>query len=320
VRTLNSNTPSNLEDNNVFTFGADILFPISVRQNFSLQPKYDQYYYEKQRNNNRQYAVTANWNYQMFRLTNVGLNLGAREVNYIEKGLFGQSNSDITFTNVAVVFSGQRLRSRFTLNLGMTKADEKNASTDTGFSGSFDWLFELSSRSEFQTLFSTDLTDTSSAGGSDFNELDNSGEDVQVAADVVRNNIVNFIYSRKDALLATRLSARYNELNYRNAPLDRVIRDFNAVFSYPVTPLLSSSIYLNHNRTKQVDTSRLDKRYTVGGNLSYNFTRKLHGTLDLEYRRNNSPAADQDYNETSIFASMVYGFGRVQRPSQTGGF
>ena len=38
VNTLNSNTPDNLQDSNAFTFGANIRFTISARQNFSLTP------------------------------------------------------------------------------------------------------------------------------------------------------------------------------------------------------------------------------------------------------------------------------------------
>ncbi len=38
VNTLNSNTPDNLQDTNVFTFGANIRTPISARQSFSLDP------------------------------------------------------------------------------------------------------------------------------------------------------------------------------------------------------------------------------------------------------------------------------------------
>jgi hypothetical protein len=320
VNSLNSNTPGNLEDSNVFTLGTDIRVPITERHNFSLVPKYDQYYYEKQSTNNRQYSVTANWNYLMSRLNNVGLNLGARKVNYMDKERFGLPIRDITFTNAAIVFNGQRPRSTFVLNLGATRADQKNGSTNTGFSGFLDWQFELTSHSNFQTLLSTDLTDTSSAGAAGGGGFNNSGNDVQVATDVVRTDVANLVYSRKDALLDTRISARYSKLNYENTPLDRTIKDFGAILSYPVTPLLTSSVYLHYNRTKQIDTSRLDKRYTAGGDMRYQFSRKLHGLFNLEYREKDSPASGQDYNSYSAFVSLVYGFGEVQQPSQTGGF
>ena len=144
VVALNSNTPDNLQDNNIFTFGANIRFPISARQNFSLVPMFNQYYYEILSTDNKQYSLAANWNYQMFRLTNVGFNLSARKINYTETDLLGQSIEDTTFTNMAVIFSGQRLRSVFTANLGATNVKRDNGDETTGFSGYLNWLADLS--------------------------------------------------------------------------------------------------------------------------------------------------------------------------------
>ena len=91
-------------------------------------------------------------------------------------------------------------------------------------------------------------------------------------------------------------------------------------FSHPVTQLLSSGAYVNYNRTKQLNTNRLDKRFTVGGNLRYNFSRKLHGLFDLKYRRKESTFAPENFDEYSAFVSLVYGFGDVRRPTRIGGF
>ena len=317
----NSNTPDNLEDSNIFTFGANIKFPVSARQNFSLIPMFSQYYYEVLPTDNKQYSLAANWNYQMFRLTSVGLNLSARKINYTEKNLLGQSIEDTTFTTLAFIFNGQRLRSSFSGSLGATNVERDNGDATTDFSGFLNWLTDLSSRSKFETLVSTDLTDTSSvalrAAG---DPAIGSGNDVQITADVIRNNIINLAYLREDASLSTRISARYHKMEYSDNPLDRIIRDFGLQFSYPVTQLLSSGAYVNYNRTKQLDTDRLDKRFTVGGELRYNFSRKLHGLFDLKYRKKESTFVTENYDEYSAFVSLVYGFGDVQRPTRTGGF
>ena len=314
VVALNSNTPDNLQNDNAFTFGANIRFPISRRQSFSLIPMFSQYYYEVLPTDNKQYSLAANWNYQMFRLTNVGFNLSARKINYTETDIFGRSPEDTTFTNMAVIFNGQRLRSSFTANLGATNVKRDNGQETTGFAGFLNWLANLSSRSNFETLVSSDLTDTSSVTAS------GSGNDVQITADVIRNSIINLAYLREDASLRTRISARYNKVKYSDSPLDRIIRDFDMVFSYPVTQLLSSGAYVNYNRTKQLDTDRLDKRFIVGGNLRYNFSRKLHGLFDLAYRKRESTFAPENYDEFSVFVSLVYGFGDVLRPTRAGGF
>jgi len=146
------------------------------------------------------------------------------------------------------------------------------------------------------------------------------GSGVQITADVVRNSMINLAYIRDDASLNTRVSARYNKLKYSENPLNRIIRDFRLQFSYPVTQLLSSGAYLNYNRTKQLDTNRLDQQVIVGANLRYRFSRKLHGLFDLKYRTRESTTDSQNFDEFTVFVSMVYGFGDVRRPTRIGGF
>ena len=107
---------------------------------------------------------------------------------------------------------------------------------------------------------------------------------------------------------------------YSENPLDRVICDFGVRLNYPVTQLLSSGVYTTYNRTEQLDTDRLDEYLTVGGNLNYRFTRKWRGLFDIKYRTKESTSFSQNYEEASVFVSLVYGFGGVQRPSRAGGY
>lgn len=322
INSLNSNTPENLQNSNAFTFGANIRFPISRRQSFSLVPTFHQYYYESSPTNNKQYALVANWNYQMFRLTNVGFNFSARKINYTEDNLLGLSIEDTTFTNMAIIFNGQRLRSIFTVNLGATNVKRENGQEATGFSGYFDWLADLSSRSKFQTLASTALTDTSSRAALTITDepADSSSKGIQITSDVIRSSMIYLAYMRQDATLGTRISTRYEKVKYSDNPLDRIVRDFRLRFSYPVTQLLSSDAYAYYYRTKQLETERLDKTFIVGGNLRYDFSRKLGGLLDLRYRKKESTFSPENYDEYSVFVSLVYGFGSVSRPTSAGGF
>jgi len=317
----NSNTPDNLEDSNVFTVGADINFPISSRQSFNLSPIFNQYYYEVLFTDNKQYSLSGNWNYQLSRLTNVGLNFSVRKINYTEKNFSGQSIEGVTFTNMAIAFSGQRLRSVFTGNLGATNVRRDNAQETTGFAGLLNWLTDLSSRSKFEILISTDITDTSSVAA---NVADSpaggSGNNVQITADVVRNSGINLTYSREDSALDTRISARYHKLKYSESPFDSIVRGLDLQTAYPVTQLLSNGVYINYYRDRRLDTERLDKRFIVGTNLRYDFSRKLQGLFDLKYRKKESTYAPENYDEFSVFVSLVYGFGEVSRPTRVAGF
>lgn len=314
VNTLNSNTPDNLQDSNIFTFGANIRSPISARQSFSLTPMFSQYYYEVQLTDNKQYSLAANWNYQMFRTSNVGLSFSTRNIDYFEQDI-----ADTRFTNLGIVLSGIRKRSSYAINLGSTNVRRDTGEETTGFSGYLNWFADMSSRSKFTTNFSTGLTDTSSASAASAG-IPGNGDDVQITTDVIRNSVANLVYSRKDGRLSSQISMRYNKITYSDNPLDREVRAFGLNVNRPITGLLSGGAYANYNRTKQLETNRLDKRFTVGGDLRYNFSRKIHGLFDLRYRKKESTLVSENYDEFSAFVSLVYGFGNVQRPASAGGF
>lgn len=314
VISINSNTPDNLQDSNVFTLGANIRFLISGRQSLSLVPTFNQYYFEKLLTDNKQYSLVANWSYQMFRLVNVGLSLSERSINYTETNFLGQSIEDVTFTTLSFTFNGQRLRSSFSGSLGSTKVERDNRDATSGLTGFLSWLIELSSRSTFDMRLSTDMTDTSSLALG----VADGGGDVQITTDVVRNSAVNLAYIRDGSSIKTNISARYHSLTYSENPLDRTVYFFGVNLGYPVTQLLSSGVYANYSRSEQLNTARLDKNYTVGSKLNYRFSRKLQGLFDLKYRTKESTTFSQNYDEVSVFASLVYGFGNVQRPTRTG--
>lgn len=312
VIALGADTPRNREDRNVFNLAATITPNVGNRHHLSIVPSFSQYYYEKQRTDNKQYSLTTDWLYQATRLTDVGLRFGTRKINYTETSLLGHSIEDVSFSNASIVFNGVRMRSTFGARLGTTYVKRDNGQKTAGFTGHLNWLGDISSRSKFSALISTDLTDTSTIGvriPGDFDAI--SGDDVQITTDVVRNSLINLAYFRKDASLDTRLSVRYHKVAYSDNPLDRIIRDFGVLLAYPVTQRLTSSVHANYNRSKQLDTGQLDKTYIVGGNLNYNFSRKLRGLLSLIYQTKDSAFAPRNYDEFSVFISLNYGFGGI---------
>ena len=310
---LDLNTPDNLQDTNVFTFGADMIFPISARQNVRVIPMFSQYYYEFYDTDNKQYAISADWKYKMYPLTKVGLDLGIRRVDYTED----EAIADRIFTNAAIVIDGRRARSEYTIRLGATNVNSDNVNgvylDETNFSGSLNFTTAVSSRSTFKALVSTDLTDTSSAIG--------NPNDVQLSFDVVRNKVINLAYSRVDAALHSNIWAEYRNLTYSSGSDDRIVRSAGATIDYPLTQLLSSGVYIYFNNTTQPTSLQYDDtRYTFGGNLKYRFTPKLHSTIDLKYRTRDSTDPAQNYDELSVFANLVYGFGGVSRLTRAGDY
>jgi len=313
ILSLNSNAPTNVQDTNAFNFGATIWQPVSRRQSFTISPLFSQYYYEALVTDNQQYSLAVNWNYQAQRLLNFGLNVSSRAIEYSQ-----QTIARTTFTNFALVISGNRKRSRYLLNIGSTNVKRDNGQETSGFSGNVDWSLDLSSRSKFKAILSTDLTDSSSVA---FSPSDPSnGNDVQVSADVIRNTVTNASYIRQDDTFNSRLWFRYNKISYSDNPLDREIRSFGLRTGYPLSRKLSSNYYLTYRRTKELQTQRFDEDTTLGGNLRYKLSRKWRGLFDLKYRQKQSTLATQNYNEFTVFATLVYGFGDVYRPTRAGGY
>ena len=152
------------------------------------------------------------------------------------------------------------------------------------------------------------------------NPANGNPSDVQITTDVIRNSIFNLAYLRNDASLHSRLWFEFRKLEYSDSPSDRVIRTYGISVDYPFTQLLSSGAYINYNRTKRLDIARLDQYYIVGGNLKYNFARNLYSSFDIKYRTKESTLPSENYDEFAVFASLVYGFGDVQRPSRVGGY
>ena len=316
INSADPNTPDNIQDSNIFNFGANIIYPISARQSFTLRPEYRNFYYEVQVTDNQQVALQASWIYQVNNVTSAGLNASLRTIDYDEPLI-----DDVTFGSLFFTVSGIRARSDYKTNLGVTFVSRANGQSTQEFAGNLDWWVNLTSRSRVRAFIATDLTDTSTSG---LNATIDPGlgdpNDIQVTTDVIRNQVMTLGYSRTDGTLESSLTGTYRNLNYSESPNDREIGSLNAVFNYPVTGLLTSGFYARYSDTDFTDTNRNDQRYTVGGNLRYQLSRKLHSLLDLKYRKKESTLATENFDELSVFASLTYGFGEPRRPTRTGGF
>lgn len=308
IRTINTSTPNNLQNTNDFTLGARINGSIANRQSISIVPIVSQYYFEKQLTNSNQYSLALNWNYQLHRLRSIGLSLSTRKIDYTEQVI-----DDTNFTNLSVIFNATTQSSSYRVNIGSTNVSRENGGSTRGFSGGIGWLTELSSRSKLNAQVSTELTDTASTS---FNAI--GGENVQVTTDVIRSSGFNVTYSREDMLLRTQVLASYQKVKYSESPLDRVINSLVANVTYPATQRLSVGSYLRYVQTEELEIHRIDNRYSLGGNLSYNLTREMSGYFNINYRKNDSTSATQSFDEMSVYFGLSYGFGGVPRSS--GGF
>jgi hypothetical protein len=316
INTTDPNTPDNIQDSNIFTFGANMRYPISARQTFTLRPEYRNFYYEVQRTDNQQYSLVASWDYLLSPITTVGVNGSVRAVDYTEPAI-----DDVIFSSVFFAVTSQRARSSFNTNLGATGVERDNGQSTEEFAGNLNWLLNLTDRSRFRTFMSTDLTD-SSAGALNATVDPGTGDpnDIQISTDVIRSQVISLGYSREDGTLKSNLTGMLRQLNYSESPNDRRIRSLKAALNYPVTALLSSGFYARYSHTEYIDTLRTDNNYTIGGGVRYQLSRKLNSSFDLKYRNRDSTLETRSYDEWSAYVSLVYGFGQPMRPTRSGGF
>jgi hypothetical protein len=315
INSADPNTPDNIQDVNFFNFGANMVYPFLARQTFTLRPEYQNSYLE-QATDSQQISLFASWNYQVNSVTYIGLNASIRTIDYDNPFI-----ADVTFSSIFFAASGSRARSEYTANLGTTYVNRSNGQGTEEFAGNLDWMVNLTSRSRVRAFISTDLTDTRNAVvRATVDPGLGDSVDIQVTTDVIRNQVMTLGYHRQDGTLKSGLTGALRQLNYSETPNDRKIISLNAAFNYPVTALLISGLYARYNNTDYIDAGRTDNNYTVGGNVKYQLSRNLNSSLDLKYRNKDSTVAAQNFDEWSVYFSLVYGFGQPLRPTRSGGF
>ena len=316
INTTEPNTPDNIQDTNALTLGANIIFPISARQTFTLLPEYRNFYYEIQLTDNQQYSLLASWSYELSNLTSVGWNASVRTVDYKEPLI-----DDVSFTSIFFSFSSLRARSDVRGNIGSTYVNRSNGQSTAEFAGDLNWLVNLSSRSRVRTFIATDLTDSST--GELMATVDPEVGDpnnIQITTDVIRNQVISLGYHRLDGVLESGLTAEFRQLNYSESPNDRRVFSVNALVNYPLTALLRSELYANYSNSDYIDIDRVDDDSSAGGRLRYQLSRSFHSVVDLRYRNRDSTLESNNFSEWSVYASLTYGFGEPLRPSRSGGF
>ena len=325
VDSVDGVTPDNIQNTNVFTFGPAIILPISARQRITVTPEFRDFYYEDFGDDNQQYALSANWLYRLYRTMGIGLDGGVTRVDYKSGGEAQESGGeaqDYTRTNVHVGVSGSRARSTYSVNLGRTRIDREESSSEGGFTGDLDLSYRLTGHSSARAYLASEITDTSNILLNSETNPENGGfSNVQTSNDVLRDSIMRLTYSYEGATINSHFYGELRDLDYKESQDDRDIREVGADLSYSVTQLLTTGILGTYTRVKRTDIGSRDTRYSITGRLGYNLSRKLKANFDVRYQDQSSNSdLVSEYSEFSTFVSLVYGFARVSRPESRSRF
>jgi hypothetical protein len=289
---------------------------LSGRHRLTVRPSYRNFYYEESDTDNQQYALQTTWIYRMYRTLNVGLGGGVTRVEYDDE----RRNPNYTSSNIHLELSGRRVRSEYNINLGATHIDREKTDNVEGFTGNLTWRVDLTGRSGVTAYVGSALRDTSvGLLNSEVRPEEGDFSNEQISGDVLRDSTIRVTYARKGATLNTDIWGELRELDYKESDQDRDIQSVGVDLDHRVSALVTSGIYANYSRVKETDVDRTDKRYRVGGRLSYRLARKLRTVLDIGYRKKDSTLETAEYTELSGLVSLVYGFGEVPRPSRGGG-
>ncbi len=312
VNSIDADTPRNSQDTNVFTTGPSFTFPISGRQTLLINPEYRNFYYEESDTDNQVYALNAVWSYQLYPETSLSLNGTVSKTVYDDE----DRNPNFTINRIHVGMSGSRGRSEYTLNLGATRIKRDVFGDNNGFTGSLNWMTQLTGFSKVNLYLASELRSSSSGL---LNSINNPSQgdfsNEQISGDVVQNDILRVEYSRDSATLATSLWVEWRNQDYKESPDDRKVREIGVSLKYVVTPLIIAKAYGEYNGTRNTVTDRDDDRYSVGGGITYNLSRKLKGLVDVRYRNKDSNIRTVEYSETSVLFSLVYGFSTIAHTS-----
>ncbi|MFW2438946.1 MAG: outer membrane beta-barrel protein [Arenicellales bacterium] len=305
INSIGKDVPDNIQNTNVFSIAPDIAFPYSNGHRFQISPFFRDFYYEDTDTDNQQYGLNANWSYPMYPTMRLGINGGITDVNYEQSG----SDRDYTRSQLRAFVSGSRPHSEYTLDLGTSRISRDSGNDQSGFGGSLSYLYTITGHSSVRARVATDLTDSSQTFfDSNVNPDDGNSNNVQTSNETFRNNVFTLMYNREGDTFNTQIWGELRDLDYDKSPSDREVQELGADLGYNVNAYLATSLFGSYIRYKETDIGRTDKRYVLGGRVSYSFARNLSANASLQYRKRDSTEAAFEYDEFSALLGVVYGF------------
>jgi len=305
INSLIPETPDNIRDTNVLTFGPLFNYQITGRQRLSLKPEYREYRYDAYDIDNKQGALDVSWNYQPAERANIGFRGELNKIEYENSALINNE-----FRSIYLTLSKASAVYNFSVDAGTTRVDREGMNSVYGASGNIKWLYNITSDTFFRIYVASNLTDTNnSLLNSSINPDDGNFSNEQASSDYMRKRNFTLVYQTMNSGLRSRFWAEIRRQDFGVALMDQNIDEFGVEFNYPIANLMTAGINMRHGEVESLNIDRMDDQSRVGGNINYHFSRRLRGVLEFKKYKNDSTIDTADFTEKTIFLSFVYGYG-----------
>ncbi len=308
------NIPSNLTDTNSFATGPTFTYLITQRQLLTLSAQYANYHFDKLNSDSEQYTATVGWSYDLSKQTQFGLNTSASKFIFDD----ANRNPDFTSSNIVAFIAGQRAHTRYNARVGYDSFNRDRFSDQKGFHFSTNLGIDLTSISSLDAIISTKLQDSNSGSlTAQANPSSGNINNQQLSSDVSRNSIFRLTYSLAGTTLTSGVWTELRRLDYKEALLDRDVKEIGARFRYNASSLVSTGLVIAYNETDLSDTNSNFKDLSLDADISYNLSRNLSIRLGVFANNRSSNTSTNEFDEFGGLASLVYGKGNITSARRT---
>lgn len=225
-----------------------------------------------------------------------------------EKTIFDENDlvDNYARQDYSIVYSTQSTNTEFEIALGGTNI-QSSAADDSGYFATADWVWNFTPNFRFGISAGSRLTD---AGQELIDSVSSSEQDdvqiEQVSGDVFREKEIGINLTKDGDALRIALQSSWTDQDYKTTSLDRTIKRVVGDLDYDFTATLVGSVFGEFERMKAIETEREDDDSSLGAGISYLIRRDWAIELTAQYTKRNSNQEGADFNELAGYLTLTY--------------
>jgi len=314
-------TRDNQVDANVLSTGPDIYVRLGQVNTLALELRYGKATYGQGYGeaDNSSYGGSLRWLYAANSEMTYSLNYQASQIYYDDEIL----NDNYSRQDFFVRAETHQARSRFLLDLGITKIDREKAGETNGPVARLTWSQQLTSESSASILLAGEYLDT----GTDLLSTATSTTPVPgapppsnanggITTDLYYQKRAELFYGLSGGYLGLNLRAFYRDIDYESVPQDRLESGEMLDVTYNTSSALATTIYGRHMDVHYQNVVRDDWENEAGIRFLYRLNRNVSATLDVwrSWRYSTDPL--QEYTDNQVLLALLYSSSPLFAPTR----